>query len=67
MPNATNILPQGIDSKTVREWANANGFEVAGRGRFSHEVISAFVAAQAPVVVVESVNGVAVSDMSVPF
>ena len=63
----TNIVPKDIDPKAVRVWAQANGFKVGNRGRFSHEVIAAYVAAQAPVVAVETINGVAVSDMSVPF
>ncbi len=35
----------GPDAKTVKEWARANGYEVAGRGRVSKEIRKAFEAA----------------------
>lgn len=35
----------GPDPKTVKEWARANGYEVADRGRVSNEIREAFAAA----------------------
>lgn len=31
-----------VDATAVREWANANGYEVAPRGRISFEVLEAY-------------------------
>jgi len=41
--------PSGTDrerNRQIREWAQANGFEVADRGRLSSEIIAGFEAAQ---------------------
>lgn len=35
----------GPDAKTIKEWARANGYEVAGRGRVPNEIREAFAAA----------------------
>jgi hypothetical protein len=35
----------GPDAKTVKEWARANGYEVADRGRVPKEIRAAFEAA----------------------
>ena len=43
---ATNIVPDYLDPKAVRVWALSNGYKVGDRGRFSHEVIQAYIAAQ---------------------
>lgn len=67
MAHATNIVPNGIDPKAVRKWAAENGWTVKQRGRFSHALIAAYVAAQTPVVTVETIDGVPLSDMNVPF
>jgi hypothetical protein len=36
----------GTDSKSVRQWANENGFKVSDRGRIPAEVTEAYKAAQ---------------------
>lgn len=41
-----NIVPSYLDPKAVRVWALSNGYKVGDRGRFSHEVIQAYIAAQ---------------------
>jgi hypothetical protein len=35
----------GPDAKTIKEWARANGYEVAGRGRVPNDIREAFEAA----------------------
>lgn len=35
----------GADAKTIKEWARANGYEVADRGRVPKEIREAFEAA----------------------
>ena len=42
----SNIVPDWVDPKAVRVWALSNGYKVGDRGRFSHEVIQAYIAAQ---------------------
>lgn len=41
-----NVVPSWIDPKAVRVWAQANGYKVGDRGRFSHEIINAYISAQ---------------------
>jgi hypothetical protein len=36
----------GTDTKSVRQWANENGYNVSGRGRIPAEVTEAYKAAQ---------------------
>lgn len=36
---------QGYSPKEVREWAAANGYEVAARGKIAQEVVDAYLAA----------------------
>jgi hypothetical protein len=36
----------GADTRTIKEWARANGYQVADRGRIPNEVREAFEAAQ---------------------
>ena len=33
------------DTRTVKEWARANGYQVGGRGRVPNEILAAFEAA----------------------
>jgi hypothetical protein len=34
----------GLNSKDVRHWANANGYKVGERGRFTKSLIAAYMA-----------------------
>jgi hypothetical protein len=42
---ARKAVSTGPDPKTVRAWANANGYEVPTRGRIPADVVEAFKAA----------------------
>jgi len=42
---STAPRPTGNDNAAIREWANANGHPVSGRGRISQQVRDAYAAA----------------------
>lgn len=42
--DTTSAKQLGLDSKDVRAWANAHGYKVADRGRFSNKLVEAYLA-----------------------
>lgn len=45
MAASNNCKAKGLDSKAVRAWAKANGYEVKVRGRIHADIIAAYQAA----------------------
>ena len=44
-PTAPTAATRNSDTQAIREWAQANGYEVNNRGRIKKEIVSAYEAA----------------------
>lgn len=42
---SSSTVPAGVDTATVRTWAENNGYKVSARGRIPRKVIEAYLAA----------------------